>query len=145
MDLADARRGGLAVPELVEEADGPAAKESFGYESGCGRKLPGAERQWRPARPCGNGVQRSVITAGQYRAAHRGSAGQEVDPGDRVPVEVIGLGEASHQVVQVNGAFRVDRHERGFDRQELDGGSEDDPGESHPMRPSRRTARCRAR
>lgn len=84
-----------------------------------------------------------MVAAREHRAAGGPAPGQQVDPGDRVAVAVVGVGEAGHQVVEVARAFGVDAHQRGLDRQQPDRRGEDHPGQAHAAR--RRLEQRRAR
>ena len=72
-----------------------------------------------------------MVAAGEDRAAGRGAAGQQVDPGDRVAVAVVGGRQPGHQVVEVRRPLGVDRHQRGLDRLEPDRRGEDHAGQAH--------------
>lgn len=95
------------------------------------------------ARTGGQRVQRGVVAAGEHRAAGRPPAREEVDPGDRVAVAVVGGGQPGHQVVQVAGPLGVDRHQCRFDRLEPQRRGEDHAGQPHA--PRRRVEQGRAR
>lgn len=111
LEFTGAELGGSAVPELVEQGDRGTAEQPVRYER---------RRRGQPARAeherCAPVARREhmqgcVLPAGEYGAPGRPAAGEEVDPGGRVAVPVVGGGEPGHQVVQIDGPFGVDRHE----------------------------------
>lgn len=72
-----------------------------------------------------------MVAAGEHRAARRRAACQQIDPGHRVPVVVVGGRQACHEVVEIPRAFRVDGHQRGLHRLELERGRQDHAGQAH--------------
>lgn len=95
------------------------------------REPGGAEGQWLPPRARAQRIQGRVVAAGQHRAPRSRTAREQVDPGDRVAVPVVGGRQPGHQVVQVPCPFGVHRHQRRLDRLELDRRGQDHTGQAH--------------
>jgi hypothetical protein len=73
-----------------------------------------------------------MVATGEHAAPHRPTLRLRVDPRHAVAVVVVALGHGRQQRVEVGDAVGVDRHLAGLDRQQPDGGVEDDAGEAHP-------------
>ncbi|GGT30858.1 hypothetical protein GCM10010254_59300 [Streptomyces chromofuscus] len=136
LEPAGTRAGRLAEPQFVEQPHRPAAQQTVRQDVGRGGQAGGAERQGVPtrARAAAQCLQGRVVAAGEDRAARRAAAGEQVDPGDRVGVVVIGGRDAGHQVVEVVGALGVDQHPGRLDRLEPQRRRQDDAGEAHAAR-----------
>ena len=72
-----------------------------------------------------------VVRPGQHGTTQVAPCGQAVDPGHRVPVGVLVLGQTGHAGIEIICPFGVDEHGRRLDRQQPQDCLEDHAGKAH--------------
>lgn len=82
----------------------------------------------------GQRLQRGVVPPGEDGAPGRRAARQQVDPGHRVAVAVVGGGERGQQRVEVGQPFGVHGHQRRLHRKQLERRAQHDPCQAHAAR-----------
>ena len=145
--VAVARR--LAEPGLVEGAD-RRQRDQVGRRRRGVRRAAGA-----PGTRSGSAAARPVSWSrvacsprAEHRAAHRATAGEGVDPGDRVGVVAGRTRDISRITASRSGSrWVVTDGVAGLDRDRVDDGAEDDAGQAHPAdgRPEEVARRCPGR